>query len=76
MHWLVTFAKGVTAEKRCSVLASMACKVTEDSEPIEVGDDIVVEVEGPADLPARGRAAEGVKAVHPSSEYSLYAEPS
>ena len=72
MHWLVTFAKSVTPDERNRVLVDMSCQVDDEAEPIEIDNDVVVEVEGPADLPERGRSIPGVKAIHPSSEYSLY----
>ena len=72
MHWLVTFPKRVTPQERNQVLASLACQIDENAEPIEIDDDVVVEVEGPADLPERGRSVTSIKAVHPSSEYTLY----
>lgn len=72
MHWLVTFAKSVTPEERNKILTDMACQVDDEAEPVEIDDDVVIEVEGPSDLPKRGRSIAAVKAVHPSSEYTLY----
>ncbi len=72
MHWLVTFEKSVTSDERSKVLTDMACQVDDEAEPIEIDDDVVIEVEGPSDLVERGRSVSVVKAIHPSSEYTLY----
>ena len=72
MHWLVTFEKSVTSDERSKVLTDMAFQVDDEAEPIEIDDDVVIEVEGPSDLVERGRSVSVVKAIHPSSEYTLY----
>lgn len=72
MHWLVTFAKSVTPNERDKVLKDMECHVDEAAQPIEIDDDIVIEVSGPSNLPERGRFVAAVRAVHPSSDYTLY----
>ena len=72
MRWLVTFAKSVAPDQRNNVLTAMSCQVDDEAEPIEIDDDVVIEVEGPADLADRGRSVPVVQAVHPSSEYTLY----
>lgn len=72
MRWLVTFSKSVTPDERKKVLTDMACQVDGEAEPVEIDDDVVIEVEGPSDLPERGRSVPVVKAIHPSSEYTLY----
>ena len=72
MLWLVTFEKSVTPDERNKALADMSCHVDDGAGPIEVDDDVVIEVEGPSDLVDRGQSIPGVKAIHPSSDYTLY----
>jgi hypothetical protein len=55
------------------LLRAAAAKVADGAEWIPMGEDEwTIEVDGPDDLPARLKGAEGVMDVYPSSEMSYY----
>jgi hypothetical protein len=73
MKWLLTVNERMSRSRLREVLASHGATVDEDVPMIPMDDgDVVVEVDGPPDLPLRIKGAPEVKDVHPSSEMTLY----
>ncbi len=73
MKWLLTVREGTNRSRLREVLAPSGATVAEDAPMIPMDDgDVVIEVEGPADLPLKIKDAPEVKDVHPSSEMTLY----
>lgn len=72
MRWLVTIDAEVTLEQIRSLLKGLGVEGQDDLEPIPLDGEQVVEVEGPKDLPARASKVPSIRAVHPSSEMTLY----
>lgn len=72
MHWLVTINGELDSRTLRTVLARAGGEKLDDLDPIPLDGDQVVEVEGPSDLPDRAAAIPEIRAVHPSSELTLY----
>jgi hypothetical protein len=73
MKWLITIKEHTSKSRLRELLRPSGSTLVEDVPMVPMEDgDVVVEVEGPADLPQRIKAAPEVKAVHPSSEMVLY----
>lgn len=72
MHWLVTIKGELAPRTLRTVLARCGGEKLDDLDPIPLDGDQVVEVEGPHDLPDRAAAVPEIRAVHPSSELTLY----
>lgn len=73
LRWLVVVGNKTSKPRLEQRLRDAAARVADGAEWIELGpDELTIEVEGPADLPAALRAAPEVKDVYPSSEMSLY----
>ncbi|MGB9366798.1 MAG: hypothetical protein WCE79_12390 [Xanthobacteraceae bacterium] len=72
MKWIVTLESGIKHESVKRILEATGSSAEEDAPMIPVDGDVTVEVEGPSDLPKRAREHPEVKAVHPSSELTLY----
>jgi len=72
MDWLVTFKGDVAPGAMRAILERVGVTHLDDIDPIPCDGDQVVEVEGPRDLPDRAAAVPEIRAVHPSSEMSLY----
>ena len=71
-RWLVTVQGDPDGTVLRRVLESLGVGDLDDLDPIPSDGDQVVEVEGPDDLPARAADVPEVRAVHPSSEMTLY----
>jgi hypothetical protein len=72
MKWLVTLKADPGKARLDEILRSAGSRLDENAAMIPVESDVVVEVEGPADFPDRVKAAPEVRAVHPSSDLTLY----
>lgn len=73
MKWLLTVSKDMSKARLREVLEPSGVTISDSVAMIPMDDgDVVVEVEGPADLPQRVKGTPGVKEVHPSSEMTLY----
>ena len=72
MHWLVTIKGELDPRTMRTVLARCGGERLYDLDPIPLDGDQVVEVEGPRDLPDRAAAVPEIRAVHLSSELTLY----
>ena len=72
MHWLVTIEGELAPRTLRTVLARAGVEKLYDLDSIPLDGDQVVEVEGPRDLPDRAAAVPEIRAVHPSSEVTLY----
>ena len=72
MKWLLTLKAHPGTTRLDEMLRSAGSQLEENAPVIPMEGDVVVEVEGPADFPDRVKSAPEVKAVHPSSEMTLY----
>ena len=72
MKWLLTLKAHPGTARLDEMLRSAGSRLEEDAAIIPMEGDVVVEVEGPADFPSRVKEAPEVKAVHPSSDMTLY----
>jgi hypothetical protein len=72
VHWLVTIKANLDPAALRDVLESVGVEDLDDLEPIPSDGDQVVAVEGPRDLPDRAALVPEIRAVHPSSEMTLY----
>ena len=72
MHWLVTINGELNPRTLRTVLERCGSEKLDDLHPVPLDGNQVVEVEGPRDLPDRAAAVPEIRAVHPSSELSLY----
>jgi hypothetical protein len=72
MKWLLTLKAHPGAARLEEMLRSAGSRLDENESVIPMGSDVVIEVEGPADFPARIKQAPEVRAVHPSSDMTLY----
>lgn len=72
MRWLVTAAADADVEELRTRLEGLGCQVSDDS-PTPLGDEQVMQVLGPEDLPAKALAeSAAIKGVYPDSEMELY----
>jgi hypothetical protein len=72
MKWLLTLKAHPGTARLDEMLRSAGSRLEENAAIIPMEGDVVVEVEGPADFPSRVKEAPEVKAVHPSSDMTLY----
>ena len=72
MKWLVTLKADPGKTRLDEILRSAGSRLEQHTTIIPMEGDVVVEVEGPADFPSRVKQAPEVKAVHPSSDMTLY----
>jgi|EndMetStandDraft_2_1072991.scaffolds.fasta_scaffold388991_1 hypothetical protein len=72
MKWIVTLDPATKDERLKVILEATGSSAEADAPMIPVDGDVTVEVEGPADLPKRIQSHPEVKAVHPSSEMTLF----
>lgn len=72
MYWLVTIKGELDPRSLRTVLARCGGEMLDKLDPIPLDGDQVVEIEGPRDLPDRAAAVPEIRAVHPSSELTLY----
>ena len=72
MHWLVTIKGELDPRTLRTVLARAGVEKLYNLDSIPLDGDQVVEVEGPSDLPDCAAAVPEIRAVHPSSEVTLY----
>lgn len=72
MKWILTLEASTQRGDLREALEKAGSTLDEDTPMIPVEHDTTVEVEGPADLPRRLRNVPGIKAVHPSSDLTLY----
>jgi hypothetical protein len=73
MKWLVVVERGAAAGGLVGLLHAADASPAPGAEWIDLGpDEMTIEVDGPADLPARLDSARGVREVYPSSEPTLY----
>jgi hypothetical protein len=72
MKWLLTLNADPGTSRLEEMLRSAGSRLGENATIIPMEGDVVVEVEGPADFPDRVKSAPEVKAVHPSSDLTLY----
>jgi hypothetical protein len=72
MDWLVTFKGDLAPSAMRAILERIGATHLDDIDPLPSDGDQVVEVQGPRDLPDRAAAVPEIRAVHPSSEMSLY----
>jgi len=72
MKWLLTLKSHPGTARLNEMLRSAGSRLEENAAIIPMEGDVVVEVEGPADFPSRVKEAPEVKAVHPSSDMTLY----
>jgi hypothetical protein len=72
MKWLLTLEAGIDHSRLRQILQSAGSSLAADAAMVPINGDVIVEVEGPADFPSKVRTAPEVKAVHPSSEMTLY----
>lgn len=72
MKWLVTLKADPGKARLDEILRSAGSRLDDNTAIIPMEGDVVVEVEGPADFPGRVKQAPEVKAVHPSSDLTLY----
>ncbi len=72
MRWLVAAAADADVEELRTRLEGLGCEVS-DEPPTPLGDEQVIQVVGPDDLPAKARVVSAViKGVYPDSEMELY----
>lgn len=72
MRWLVTAAADADTEELRTRLEGLGCQVSEDP-PTPLGDEQVIRVVGPEDLPAKALVeSASIKGVYPDSEVDLY----
>lgn len=72
MRWLVTLAKDIDPLVRDQALKAIKAVVDDPNCAVPVGETVVIEVDGPTDLPDRCRSRPEILSVHPSSEVTLY----
>ncbi len=72
MRWLITVSSSLDDSQLQDLLAELSCETSEDAGPIPLEQDVVIEVEGPPDLPEMTQRDARVIAVHPSSDMDLY----
>jgi|ETNmetMinimDraft_28_1059901.scaffolds.fasta_scaffold143101_2 hypothetical protein len=72
MKWLVTLGRDIDSAQLRELLRPYGTTIPADAQMIPMGNDVVVEVEGPADLPQQLGESVEVKDIHPSSEFNLY----
>jgi hypothetical protein len=72
MKWILTLESGTQTERVRQLLEQAGSSLQAHAAMIPVDGDVAVEVEGPADLPKRIENQPEVKAVHPSSDLTLY----
>jgi hypothetical protein len=72
MKWLLTLSAETDDSRIRQILCSAGSTLDANASRIPIDGDVVVEVEGPEDLPSKLRSIPEIKAVHPSSEMTLY----
>jgi hypothetical protein len=72
MKWILTLASGTKSARVKQLLEAIGSSFDPDTPMIPVDGDMTLEVEGPSDLPKRIKDKPEVKAIHPSSELTLY----
>lgn len=72
MKWLVTLEADIDAAQLQELLRPLDSTLLADTPMIPMGKEFVIEVEGPDNLANRIGVVSGIKAVHPSSEITLY----
>jgi hypothetical protein len=72
MKWLLTLKAHPGTARLDEMLRSAGSALQENTPVTPVDGDVVVEVDGPKDFPDRVKGAPEVKAVHPSSDITLY----
>lgn len=68
MRWLLSIDPALSDADLERLLRDMGIDPSDVLATTPVGDDKVVDVEGPRDLPHRAKTQPEVRAVHPSSE--------
>jgi hypothetical protein len=73
MKWLVTVPAGINIKRVRAKLLALGCSADEYQEPIPLDNsELVIEVEGPRDLPKRTAGEHDIVKVSPSSDLTLY----
>lgn len=72
VRWLVTTGADADLDELRTTLEGLGCEVSGDA-PTPLGDEQVIQVVGPEDLPARVPTdSTPVKGVYPDSQMELY----
>lgn len=72
MRWLVTTPADADLQELRTTLEGLGCEVS-DAPPTPLGEEQVLQVVGPDDLPAKVPAGSAsVKGVYPDSQMELY----
>jgi len=74
MKWLLTLPAGINDDRLKQILGSIGSTLDANASFIPMDGDVVVEVVGPQDLPTRIGGTPEIKAIHPSSEMTLYGD--
>lgn len=73
MKWLITVDSSANLQKVYQELSALGCAFDEGRQPIPLGgDEQVIQLEGPEDLPSRVEELTAIRKVSPNSELTLY----
>ena len=73
MRWLVLCSAKAAPGEVQALLGAASARIVPGAEWIPMnGQEMTIEVEGPADLPARIEGQAGIMAVYPSNEPTAY----
>jgi hypothetical protein len=72
MKWLITIDAQTDVMAVLDKLQALGCAVDKNQIPVPLGNERVIEIEGPADLTGRAADVPGIRGIYPSSEMTLY----